>query len=361
MAVKIKGRFIENESALTRTSTAILARQKMEEDKNQANYERVQSMVLESQQAEHMENVRETMEQKRIRISRIPAALNRIHEEAKDIVFKDLMFECYRGSLLHDEEDIVAVESALKEMVYEHITEKGGYRLLVESIRSNHNINVLNEIASLCEAVAKEAVAKSKKALEDDCVDPNTIKFAMDEDLKQRYDYAKSEIGLDQISELVKNNVLKVVLDEKARQTKQKEMDDALTQELEEAGDKNVQESLRSAHVGGGRKVEEATLFNSLLRSIAVNSIKESAAARVAYDSDDEENEHGDDLLNAITQDYASIETEPSYQSSNDDIEMDLILAESIAQYTMIELMDTLCLENYTRKDLQVLSQDLLK
>lgn len=370
MTVKLKNRFLDAESKYARVSPAILARQQREENAMQAHADQMDKAVTEAARIGDLEENKQTRLQESMRKSRIPKNLDRIYEQTLDAIFKDLLFEAYRGSLVHDEEDIVAAEESLRQLVYEHVDKIGGYTHLKNSIKQNPNVAILKEMAMLCEAVAKENVKSKRKKMEEDCVEPAEIGFELEDDLKQRYDYEKKEVGLDQVADLVKKNVLTVVLDEKTRQTKQKEMDEALAQEIaaKATDEKSVEESYRNAHVGGGRKIEEATIFNSITRSTALMVLKEAASIqRTKKEREDDEEEYeensngGEDVIKKITQvANTTAEVGPSYQSSKDDVEMDLILAEATAQYTLIELMDTLCLEHYNHARLKEMSQNLL-
>jgi hypothetical protein len=114
--------------------------------------------------------------------------------------------------------------------------------------------------------------------------------------------------------------------------------------------------------------VEESTLFNSLFRH-SYKEVLESIASDQSDFGNSDDDDPADYDVNATKKDIEDSEYEGDDDITDEaerhggvesDIDMDLILAESITKYTLMELCYTIQLENYKYEDIQKISQKLL-
>lgn len=304
--------------------------------------------------------------------AQIPIIMNRINREGKLAIFKDIMFEMFSKSLVLDGEVIIANESALREAMNTYIDEKGGYAFLESAIRETHS-PLLKKIKSVCEAVAAHVTHRKNADLKDAKLDNVDIRFELNEDEKNELDLAKQDLNVDQIAELVKKKVVTVVKDEQQRQRKEDELYQDLEDQAREDGI-TVQEAFDRVIVHKS-PVQEGTLFNALFRSSYKEFVSENVAIAAALDpSDDVDAEAVNinaDSTDATTDNFEKGDpyTQENQPHNNDaelisdeemKIDMDLLLAEALTRYTMMELSYTIKLENYNYADLQKMTRGLL-
>ena len=262
-------------------------------------------------------------------------SVDEAYHEGKVLIFKDIVFEAFYNALYLDDDFKTATKESLYTLVSDYIDERGGYRLLENAIITT-NSPVLKNIKSICEGTARK-VCSRKMAEEDTSVG---IDFSMNDEEQQQYDYDKSNCGIEELSKLVKDKVLTVVKDEKQREKQEMDFMEDLAEEAELDG-KTVEEAMEECRIGGS-VVEEATLFNSLFRTSYAEYLTESCGPKkkkkVEEGCEDDCDEEHDEL----------------------ELDMDVILAESITKYTLMELSYTVQLENYTTEDLRKMVQKML-
>jgi hypothetical protein len=303
--------------------------------------------------------------------SQIPVLINQIYQTGREVILKDILFEMFSKSLVLDEEFIVEQEENLRALVESYVEGKGGYSLLENAYRETKS-PFLKSIKTVCESTANKVARRKMNDAQENQLDVSAIKFELNDDEKQELDYEKEKISVDKLSELVKNKVLTVVQDEKARQAKEEEVYQDLEDQAQENGgdDESVAESVKRSIIRE-MPVEESTLFNSLFRH-SYKEMLESVASSVSADSIDDDDDNPDDYnINATEKDVMASAAEfqedstlkgesAKHGSVQSDIDMDLILAESITKYTLMELSYTIQLENYGYDSIRKISQQLL-
>lgn len=299
--------------------------------------------------------------------SQIPNLINEVNKMGRNILFKEIMFEMFSKSLVLDEDFVTAQEENLRALVEAYVDGKGGYQLL-ETACAKSNSPFLKSIKTLCESTANKVSRRKLAETQSGELDTSALKFELNEEEKAEFDYNKEKINVDQLAELVKKKVLTVVQDEKSRQAQEEE----LYRDLEEqtSSEETVEESIKRSFIKN-TPVEESTIFNSILRHSMKEVITESVAAnhnsQLANNLDDDfENDdynvdaNEDDVSINDYKDTSISDEAKAHGSVQSDIDMDLILAESITKYTFMELNYTIQLENYTYADLQSISQQML-
>ena len=311
--------------------------------------------------------------------TQIRNAINSVCKEGKEILFTKILQEIFTKSLILDEDFIASKESVINNIITSYVKENGGFDLLETAI-AHTDSNILREMRSICEETSRK-VAERKMKESIDVSDPQSISFDMTDDEEKEFEYNKGKISPDEISELVKKKVFTVIKDEKTRQ----EENDALIKEIEEElkADDNVtdEDSAKEALnriIGGAKPVEETTLFNALFRNAYHEYLTENiAGAQYTVQNDDERNQDfelvGDldeddvsrmsgDLYvsGSNAKDPSRINTVDSDIRSGREVNMDLVLAEAIASYTLMETLYTLKLEDYTYQAFKKLTHTLI-
>lgn len=194
--------------------------------------------------------------------------LGEMHSKGKKAIFKRLVTEMYMESLYLDESFILENFENIANIVDTFIEENGGYSLL-ENAYVQTKSPLLKQMIDICESTTKKVNERVYKESAE-TQDLDLLNFDLNSDEKEELDYQKRDLGIDEISAIVKEKVLKVVKDEKAREKKHEELKNDIEQELSENPDvvdeKSVKESLARIFTQVS-PTEEGTIFNALLRS----------------------------------------------------------------------------------------------
>ena len=189
-------------------------------------------------------------------------------KKGKKAIFKRLLTEMYIESLYLDESFILENFTTISKIVDDFIEENGGYSLL-ENAYIKTKSPLLKNMMDICEATTKRVNERLYKLAEKE-QNVDLLNFELDADEKERLDYEKRDLGIEEISNIVKEKVLKVVKDEKAREQKNEELKNDIEAELSEnpnvVDEKSVKENLARIFAQAS-PTEEGTLFNALLRN----------------------------------------------------------------------------------------------
>lgn len=388
----------------------LIAREGYEKFLEKKNAEEADKLNETKEKLMVQKNVIENINNNKIVESIIDRRANDLYKEAKTILFKDVIFEMFTKSLYLDTGFILENASSLKAFSDSYVDNKGGFSLLENAIKRTDSY-LLKSIRSICEGVAKEVCNRKVKEAKD-ASDPELMSFDMTEYEKDKFDYKKAELSLDELTELVKKNVLTVIQDEKEKQSKEKELFDQIENELKDNEDieteKDVKEALNKMII---RKslVEETTLFNALMRN-SYKDILESVVIRLnekmrkdntnktkanIYVDDIDElddledkvnvsvadlnkthmlknDDLDDDELDALLDNDDDFDDDEYDDECDDDdfdddecedvtVDMDIVLAEALSKYTMMELTNMIKLENFTASDVRKIVLDLIK
>lgn len=180
-------------------------------------------------------------------------------KEGRELLFTEILFECFKKSLLLDEDFVTVQESGLRTIVADFVSNKGGYSVLENAIKKEDSI-LLENMKVLCEKTARVSAARRVRDAAERQEDINKIDFNMDDEEKEAFEYGKDNLSIDKVSTYIKEKVFTVIKDEKARQSKEEELQRDLNEEA--GGETSVSESVifnNNQHV-----VNEATLFTAI-------------------------------------------------------------------------------------------------
>ena len=261
----------------------------------------------------------------------------KLYMEGKEVLFKDIMTNIYLESVYLDDDFKQEHAANLKEVMAEYLDNNGGFKILESACKTSKS-KVLKNMKNVIEGCARKASLRKTKELQEACAGKNKGAKALevmnqkhsfdlnDEELEE-YNKSREKLSEDEIVNLVRDKVLDVVKDESERQRDI----EAFEQELEEKVQELDTEKERTALKESVTQAMNSGTFvdSSLFESINVSTMKEMMA----------------ELKN---------------NGVEESVDMDLVMAESIAKYTLLEVMNTLCLENFTRADVQRLCMQLM-
>jgi len=393
-------------------SAYLLAREGYEKMMRRKNDEEIEKIIQQKEKMEQEKAVIENITNAKLIESSIYRRMNDLYKEAKDALFKDVIFEMFTKSLYLDHDFILEKSTNIKTFSDSYIDSKGGFQLLENAIKRTDS-TLLKSIKTICEESAKKICDRKVRESKEACDDKHMV-FDMTEEERDEFDYKKGELNIDELTDLVKKNVLTVVQDEKEKQTKEKELYDQIENELKEdeniKTEKDVKEALDKMIIKRSL-VEETTLFNALMRN-AYKDLLESVVLKITdtlrrknernntkinvredevdelneidndvnidieelnkahmLENDDLEENEIDELLNG---DDFDRDDDDDYDDTDDEcddddefcdatVDMDLVLAEALTKYTMMELTHMIKLESFTVTDIRKMIHDLLK
>lgn len=181
--------------------------------------------------------------------------------EFRDSLVKDIMRHICIESLLVDEENVLENLSNIHFLVDNKVDEIGGYEGL-KAMAENTQNPLLIDMYKLCESTSNKV---SERVLKESKGDRKKLSFVMDSEEEMLFDTNKKDLGVDEISEFVKDKVLTVVKDE---QEKKQEEDDMMTEIQNELTDNGVQDAIvqEAMNFVFESKIEDTTLFDSMMR-----------------------------------------------------------------------------------------------
>jgi len=353
------------------------------------HYEDIDASAIQSEKEYENRQAGGNIASRQILESQLFYKSNDIYRSGKEILFKEIVFELFRKSLNLDEEFVLEHLENLKQVSDSYIDKNGGFKLL-ETASMESKFPLLKNIQSLCESVAKE-VSKKKMKLAPQVSTANQLTFELSEDEKNEFDYEKDKLGMDELAGLVKQKVLTVIQDEKSRQSKE---DDLITDIENQLRDDDTVTDPTSAQEAFSKirikqnPVEEVTLFSALMhhsyKELLENTATQDSDTNNADDREDRNykvNVDVDDINGSSDLDHLDHQNRHSneydlsgeigeYQPDKNtsfidrdefEIDMDMVLAEALTKYTLIELCHTLQLEKYDAKSVKKLSQKLLQ
>lgn len=197
-------------------------------------------------------------------------------------------------------------KAGFDKLVAQKLAEKGNVSAIVKHMENSGQF--LSEVAKECKDKAKEADDKKRKGKE-----------VEDKELKVE------NFDTDKASEIIKEKVLQVIEEENEVSEKQKE----ISTELENA--KTLKEN---ANLYCSDKLKSYSLFKGMM----VNNYKSAI--------------HKAKELNESTNYVSLTENEMS-------VDMDMILAETIINYTLLEMLNTLNYETFNRRDVDKMANNL--
>lgn len=304
------------------------------------------------QKHDRMQYLNSCMADRYVKESQLTIAIEKFTKNTKAYLLKTILCELYEKSLVHDASFVAEHRNDIGKLISDYVDNNGGFSLIEEAAKKTGS-RVLKKIKDTCNKTAN-SVSRRKIKEATECNDPNCLMFDMTDDERDEFEYNKNEISPDEIANLVKNKVLTVVKDEKERQENEDNIKKDIEEELADSDEIQDEESAKEAvnRILCNRcPVEETTLFNALLRNCCGSFLVESLGA---VNAEDDINTTEDDIM-------ADGPADIDRDSATGELDMDNVLSEALAQYTLMEMLYTLKLENYTHENIKKLTHKLIK
>ena len=345
----------------------------LREHAKQERKKEIDAVIESMEKEEHMQELATGVARRNMMESQFCLAIDTFGKKVKDYIFKDILTEVYVNAILIDEDFVKEHYSDFTNTVSNYVDSNGGFKLLESAIERTDS-RLLKKIKAVCEKTANKICSRKIKEATD-TNDVQYLNFDINTEEEDILAKGKSEISADEISDLVKDKVLTVIKDEKERQAKEDELKADVENELSDNEDVTDIDTAKEAFnkmVIADNPIEEATLFSSLLRHTCNEYLVESVMGTTVvgnseYDVDTTE----DDVINnAANEDEVNLKKEYDAddltvgmrESGNTiEVKMETALADTIAQYTLMETLYTLKLEDYTYGNIKKLSMKLLK
>ena len=198
-------------------------------------------------------------------------AISKGYENVKESLIRDFMYEICIESLLIDEKDVDANLKAITEMVDVQIDKLGGYNG-IKQIANQSNNQLLKNIVGICEASCRKVGERNIREA-NGCA--SKLDFDLNKEERCDFDYKKKSIGSETIINVVRDKVLNVVKDEQKMNAEKQEVMDEIEMKVNEIK-APVAEAMDFIF---STKIEETTLFDSIMRKNYKNLIANESSA----------------------------------------------------------------------------------
>ena len=262
--------------------------------------------------------------------------LEEVTKRSSEKKFGYFLTEAYFESLMLDEDFKLQNENKIKSFFITSLLESyGSISNLMEQCKNKSNLlkdkvkeskECGKKMSEKCSKTLNEICSKKKTS--DKCDKKDLSEFSVNDFLKDNeeefVDYDKASIS--EISNAVKDKVIQVVKDEKERN----EENQNFLQAIKDSRQENVSES--ALFLNGQ---EDFSLYKSIMMGqykATIENLKESSGESSLYGT---LNESGDINVN-----------------------MDYIMCDTLLEYTRLELLNTLKIENYNGQKLRKLGND---
>lgn len=338
---------------------------------------RLESYEVQNKEYDNMQRLAMSSSNKAFYQSYLPNLSNKIYLEGVEVVFKDIMSSIYLESLYLDNDFKEEQKDNLVNFVQEYVESHGGYSMLESAIKTQPTA-LLQKIKTVCESCSQKSTQRKIQELKESCCNGTTASELMgseqrfnmnDEEIKEYLDKLDN-LSKEEIGDLVKKKVLDVIKDEKQRQQKEEEFEEKLNEEIDniDISDEDKKKRKDVAKESFNMKFNKNNYSDlSLFESIQCSTMKEainSAHIQQANDyADDsergqlEEEEHEEHKLPESGDEI--LDKDDIVKENN--IDMDLILAESISKYTVLEMFNTIQLNHFNRDKVMRLAMDFSK
>lgn len=295
---------------------------------------------------------------------------NRLYTEGKEMLFTDIMCDIYLESVYLDDDFKMENDEQIRSVMADYISKNGGFAML-EAACKKEGTKLLKDMKEIVETTARKCSLRKAKELNEACSSKNRgakamevmngeHHFDMNDDEMRDYQRSREKLSEDEIVKFVKDKVLDVIKDEKAHQEDLERFEAEIAERAAAiSGDETKQNAFKESAMGMVRQNTYADM--TLFEAIQFSTMKELMEAT----------RHSGNEYSSL-EDYIEDNDEDSFDDDNDllgddevmenaTIDMDMVLAESITKYTLLEVCHSMKLEKFTRESVQNLSLNLSK
>lgn len=232
--------------------------------------------------------------------------LNEGYKELKETLIKDIMRQICVESLLVDEEPVMENLNNIFDLVDEQVENIGGFEG-VKRIATDQKNPLLMEMVNLCEATARKV---ADRVIRDDAYNA----FNMNDKETKEFDYNKRELGVDVVVGVVKDKVLGVFKEEQKRAQDREDILNDIKSKMEEINGP-VQEAMD--FIFGQNKIEELTLFNSMMRKEYKSLLETSSTTIFESDCAKDDNCEDEEEYDVDELEIDDVDSDENYMDKN--------------------------------------------
>ena len=326
----------------------------------------IQTSLLESADLEEKEMSKRTEALESLRIKKLKSDAkssrvtmeNKLYNEGMKILKKKVLFEMVYNSYWLDDD----VKAKTVSEMYDKFNATMSYveENCKESLQESET-PFLSNIGEIIESTCRKASKRiAKEAKDSGDVD---VSFDLTSDEEKEMDDKLNELGKDEIEQMVRDKVLSVVKDEKANGKKKAEMFDEIDKaEKEEDDDEDENDDIKDDDDEDDKKDkedddEDEKTGETESYQYSLESLIRTETKRALNRS------NGGTLFESIMMSNANkIRQEVLTEGMNIPMEeqMNATLIESVLEYTILELLETTGIYNFTRRDITNLKQNLV-
>lgn len=277
--------------------------------------------------------------------------VDKLSKESFEMLYRKVVFEVYKKSLLLDENFIRLHESVLEELSNQMIDDSNlDFDEIVRNIPHVGNVNTQIDmrIAQICKSVS----SKINKQLIEEANDPektaDDINLKINKDNEEELNDKLDNMSIDQVANLIKDKVVQVIKDEKAAAAKQeediKEAEESIVEDESIKDEKDVQEALNLI-LSRQEVMKEYSLFGAIMRR-AYKEVFELTVEESGYGPTEDDDKDGEIIFSDDIEDVDE-------DTPEEETIADKAMAEAIAQYTMYETLNTLNIRPMTRAEVR--------
>lgn len=317
--------------------------------------EAIQTSLLESADLEEKEMSKRTEALESLRIKKLKSDAkssrvtmeNKLYNEGMKILKKKVLFEMVYNSYWLDDD----VKAKTVSEMYDKFNATMSYveENCKESLQESET-PFLSNIGEIIESTCRKASKRiAKEAKDSGDVD---VSFDLTSDEEKEMDDKLNELGKDEIEQMVRDKVLSVVKDEKANGKKKAEMFDEIDKAEKEEDDDEDEDEDDEEEDDEDEKTGETESYQYSLESLIRTETKRAL-----------NRSNGGTLFESIMMSNANkIRQEVLTEGMNIPMEeqMNATLIESVLEYTILELLETTGIYNFTRRDITNLKQNLV-
>lgn len=303
------------------------------------------------------------------------AKLNEAYRQGPSLILKRILTEFYIKSLALDEDFVQANRIAFENTINDYVDNNGGINLIKEN-----DSNFCQSLYKICKEMTSKVTSRLLTESNNKDAKAIDINFDLNEEEENDLNKKMEDLSIDEITKLVKDKVVQVVMDEKRSAMKQKKEIEEAEEEIKNSEDIESEEDLEKAKklekakedAKGEEATEESTLFGTMMSRNYKRLLE--AADSVEIGDPEEHVEDPDESFVDELMDDDDIEFDDFINDPDDeDYENDFLdslnegsfsinekaLAETICEYTLYETMNTLKIKTYTTMEVKKLIEDI--
>lgn len=317
------------------------------------------------EEEERLNTLQENVVRTRMTANQITTASNTYYQKGREALLAEALTNIFANATPLDDEFVIEHFGAFEAQMKSYLGARGGYKLLESHKKTTPFLTRLYETI---EQTALEAATRARKEMQEDGV--VVLDFCLTDDEKKVHDKKMEDLSTDQIADLVRQKVITVVKDEKARQQREQDLEDDIAQKVEDAPEAAKENVRALAKHLTHTPVKEMTLFAAIM-SKQYRVALENIASVTASDDEDGDDQTSPEYYNTNTDrddvseneyegDLTAKSESQRHEKTSDSLDMDLILAESIGEYALIETMHTIGLDKYDHNRVKSMVNTLL-